>query len=225
MSGALRLMVFDVDGTLVDSQAHIHAAMTRAFESERLTPPPLDRVLSIVGLSLPEAIARLAPERDGTTQARIVAAYKAGYTDLRAAAIAPLYPGARETVTRLAAHPETLLGIATGKSRRGLDHVLSAHGIASHFVTRQVADDHPSKPHPSMLFAALSETGLRPEQAVMIGDTSYDIEMGRAAGMATIGVAWGYHPTDTLAAAGAGRIVADFTELEAALAEVWEGVE
>ncbi|WP_343081911.1 HAD-IA family hydrolase [Ostreiculturibacter nitratireducens] len=222
MTDALRLIVFDVDGTLVDSQNHIHDSMIGAFESLGLAPPPLDAVLSIVGLSLPEAIARLAPGAEPPTQARLVDAYKAGYFTRRSAGVAPLYPGAREAVTRLAAQPETLLGIATGKSRRGLDHVLSAHGLDGHFVTRQVADDHPSKPHPSMLLAALSETGMQPARAVMIGDTSYDIEMGRAAGMATIGVAWGYHAAERLAEAGAGRIVADFAELETALAEAWE---
>ena len=112
------------------------------------------------------------------------------------------------------------MGVATGKSRRGLDHVLEAHGLRRFFVTEQVADHHPSKPHPSMVQAALAETGVAPEDAVMIGDTSFDIDMGRAAGVRTVGVGWGYH--------GAGRleradIVIDaFSALPAALETVWK---
>ncbi len=217
---ARRLLVFDVDGTLVDSQAHIHSAMTRAFAASELPPPPLAEVLSIVGLSLPEAIAALIPEASPEAQARIVADYKAGFTTLRAAEMAPLYPGALQAVRRLAAAPGQVLGIATGKSRRGLDHLLAAYDFGSHFATQQVADDHPSKPHPSMLLRALAETGCAAGTAVMIGDTSFDIEMGRAAGMTTIGVAWGYHPVARLQAAGADRIVTDYAELERILGAV-----
>ena len=90
--------------------------------------------------------------------------------------------------------PENVLGTATGKARRGLDVVIDAHGLHGLFVTLQTADLHPSKPHPSMLAAACNETGINPARAIMIGDTSYDMEMGKAAGVKTIGVAWGYHP-------------------------------
>ena len=111
------------------------------------------------------------------------------------------------------------LGIATGKSRRGLDHVLAAHGLAPMFATTQVADDHPSKPHPSMIRAALAETGADPAQSVMIGDTSFDMDMGRAAGVRTIGVSWGYHPRAALA--GADAVIDGFDALEAALDQLW----
>jgi phosphoglycolate phosphatase len=114
--------------------------------------------------------------------------------------------------------------VATGKSRRGLDALISHHGLDGMFVTRQVADDHPSKPDPEMVFAALSETGVDRRAAVMIGDTTYDIEMARAAGVAAIGVAWGYHPVSALEAAGASRIVTDFTALETAVLELLEEV-
>jgi phosphoglycolate phosphatase len=114
-----------------------------------------------------------------------------------------------------------MLGVATGKSRRGLSHILDAHGLNAHFVTTQVADDHPSKPHPSMLLAALAETGTEAARAVMIGDTTFDIEMGLAAGMATVGVAWGYHPVAELAAAGADTVIARFDDLVPALDDLW----
>ena len=113
-----------------------------------------------------------------------------------------------------------LLGIATGKSRRGVDHLIVAHGFEGWFATIQTSDHHPSKPHPSMLLSALAETGLVAERAVMVGDTEFDMAMGKAAGFATIGVAWGYHPRARLAAAGADRVIEDFAELDAALTAI-----
>lgn len=223
----LALVIFDMDGTLVDSQAHIHASMQAAFRAEGLTPPDRPTTLGIVGLSLPQAIALLAPGEGAARVARLVEGYKQAYADLRSsageAAASPLYPGALAALDRLGARDEVLLGVATGKSRRGLDHVLETHGLRRHFVTTQVADDHPSKPHPSMIQAALAETGTDPARAVMVGDTSYDMEMGRAAGIRCIGVAWGYHPEVQLRAAGAHEIVTDFPALEAALAGTLEG--
>ena len=134
---------------------------------------------------------------------------------------AALYPGVRQALTTLAGQDDVLLGIATGKARRGLDHTCKAHDLDGYFVTRQTADFHPSKPHPSMLLAALAETGVEAAQAVMIGDTTYDIEMGRAAGFATLGVSWGYHTPDALRAAGADLMVDDFAALPAALDQIW----
>ncbi|MDD8022209.1 MAG: HAD-IA family hydrolase [Paracoccaceae bacterium] len=215
----MKLIVFDVDGTISDSQAHILHAMSLGFEAVSAPMPGRDAVLSIVGLSLPEAVARLAPELDAATQAAIVTAYKHSYMDSRAASPAPLYPGAGDLLHRLAARDDCLLGVATGKSRRGLDALIAHHGLGGLFATRQVADNHPSKPHPAMLFEALAETGIDARDAVMIGDTSFDIDMARAAGIPSIGVSWGYHPVGELTAAGAGRIVTDFAALEAALAE------
>ena len=216
----MKLALFDVDGTISDSQDHIFSAMRQAFAGKGLTPPGRDKVLSIVGLSLPVAMAELAPELDAATQADLVAGYKQSYFVGRAALPAPLFPGAKESLARLAAQPDLVLGVATGKSRRGVEALIAHHGLTGLFVTRQVADDHPSKPHPAMVLAALCEAGVAPADAVMIGDTTYDIEMGRAAGVATIGVSWGYHPVQDLRAAGAGQIVTSFAALEAAVAEV-----
>lgn len=219
---ALRLVVFDVDGTLVDSQAHIVASMDRAFAGAGLAPPDRAATLSIVGLSLPVAMARLAPEAPERID-DLVAGYKAAFASLRAegdpAALSPLYPGARACLETLAAEPSTLLGIATGKSRRGLDHLLELHGLRGLFQTMQVADDHPSKPHPAMLEACLSETGVAPAQATIVGDTSYDMEMGRAAGLRGIGVSWGYHAADALRESGASLVIDRFEGLPDALSE------
>lgn len=216
-----RLVVFDVDGTLCDSQNHILASMARAFAGEGLPGPGRSAVLGIVGLSLPEAMARLAPDRPTAVQERLVAGYKAGFTVERSRELAPLYDGVPALIAGLAGRPDTLLGIATGKSHRGLNHLLEGHALAGAFVTRQAADDHPSKPHPSMLYAAMSEAGVGPEQAVMIGDTTFDIEMGRAAGLATIGVSWGYHPVAALEGAGADMIVDRAADIPLALDRIW----
>jgi phosphoglycolate phosphatase len=217
-----RLLIFDVDGTLVDSQVQILGAMARAFASQGLGCPPRDKVLSIVGLSLPQAIAELVPEPDAALHAALVQAYRQGFAALRAQDTSPLYPGAREALEHLAGQEGWVLGIATGKSRRGPEHLIAAHGLGGVFRTMQVADDHPSKPHPAMLHAALAETGADPTRAVMIGDTTYDISMGRAAGIRTLGVSWGYHPPAALAQAGADLMVDEFDALIPALDRLWE---
>ena len=161
MTSALRLVVFDVDGTLVDSQADILAAMGYAFDRASIGMPDRTEVLGIVGLSLDVAVARLAPELDRDRHDQMVSWYKEAYVDLRhkngAAHSSPLYAGALEALEALHAMPDVLLGVATGKSRRGLDKLLEAHDLHRFFITQQVSDHHPSKPHPSMLMAAMSE--------------------------------------------------------------------
>ena len=221
----LRLVVFDVDGTLIDSQDFIVEAMNRAFAEMGVACPTRAEVLSIVGLSLHDAIERLVPSMSQTEVAEATRKYKDMFIKLRAEkggeAAAPLYPGARQALDALHKQDEVLLGIATGKARRGLDHAYDAHDLRRFFVTSQTADNHPSKPHPSMLHAALSETGAEAANAVMIGDTSFDMEMGRAAGYRTIGVTWGYHPREGLLAAGADLLIDTYAELSAALDKLW----
>ena len=131
----------------------------------------------------------------------MVEAYKNAYMELRAKAgvaqSSPLYPGALETLQALHAVPEVLLGVATGKSRRGLDKLIEGHGLEGMFLTQQVADHHPSKPHPSMILQAMADVGVAAQDTVMIGDTSFDMEMAAAAGVHGIGVSWGYHDRET----------------------------
>ncbi len=196
----LRLVIFDVDGTLVDSQAEIMASMTLAFAAEGLGMPERAEVLSIVGLSLAEAFARLCPNADQGRRDRLVEAYKDSFAGLRMdnKELGPLFPGARDALQVLQEQDQTLLAVATGKSRRGLDKVLERHGLTGVFHSEQVADHHPSKPNPSMILTALNETGVNPCAAVMLGDTTYDMDMARAAGVRTIGVSWGYHPAADL---------------------------
>nr|WP_298925859.1 HAD-IA family hydrolase [uncultured Erythrobacter sp.] len=214
----MKLAVFDCDGTLVDGQADICQTMVQAFEKARLSPPDANDVRRIVGLSLSVAIRHLAPDLDDAKSREIVELYKAAYFARRQEGLLnePLYDGIPELLTALQAAGWTL-AVATGKSDRGLQSVLAAHGLTDTFVSLQTADRHPSKPHPAMLEAALFEAGAQPSEAVMIGDTSFDMEMGRAAGVRAIGVAWGYHPPEELLATGAELVAGTMDELHAAL--------
>lgn len=214
----LKLAIFDVDGTLADSQGHIRIAMEGAFDLAGL-PVPSD-VLSIVGLSLPQAMRHLVPDASEAQIETLVDGYKATYSAHRAGtAPVPLYPGALEAIKQLHARDDVLLGIATGKSQKGLRHLLAAHGLDRYFVTTQVADHHPSKPHPSMVLTALAETGVEACDAVMIGDTSFDMQMAQAARVAGVGVSWGYHGVANLTPAR--HVLHDFAELIPALDQIW----
>jgi phosphoglycolate phosphatase len=211
----MNLVIFDCDGTIVDSQHMIVAAMDRAFAAHGLEILPRTRTLSIVGLSLDEAIGRLLPKADAAVIEQVAQSYKGAFFELRQdpAHHEPLYPGAVEAITALSARPDTVLGLATGKSRRGVNAIFERVGLHPHFITIQTADGHPSKPHPSMIRTAIQETGATAASTVMIGDTTFDIEMAKNAEVAGIGVAWGYHPVDQLKLAGAHAIVTSFGEL------------
>lgn len=224
MSDAPKLIVFDVDGTLVDSQADIVASMGAAFADAGQPAPARTDVLGIIGLSLDQAIGKLAPQVDAEVLSRMVAAYKDAYVALRARdgaeSTSPLYPGVRAMLERLKARGDVLLGVATGKSRRGLDALLEGHGLTGFFVTEQVSDFHPSKPHPSMLETCLDETGALASEAAMIGDTSYDMDMARAAKFGAVGVSWGYHPVSRLQA---DVVIDTIEDLPGALGRIWKG--
>jgi phosphoglycolate phosphatase len=209
-----RLAVFDCDGTLVDGQAGVVNAMEAAFAGANLPLPDRHQVRRIVGLSLPQAIRLLAPETDEDLRQEIDAAYREAFRAVRESGqlVEPLYEGIAELVEHLASAGWTL-GIATGKSDRGLVHMLATHGLTSAFSTLQTADRHPSKPHPAMLQAALAEAGSDPSNAVMIGDTQYDMAMAVSAGVRPIGVAWGYHTREELREAGAEIVAANTDEL------------
>lgn len=223
MSAPLSLVLFDVDGTLVDSQNHIVSAMSDAFASQDLPAPSRTDVLSIVGLSLPQAMAVLDAEGGAARQAALVEAYKDTYMAQRQSeGVSPLYPGARAVLKALQARDEVLLGVATGMSRRGLTHVIAAHDLGALMLTTQTADEHPSKPHPAMVLAAMDDLGVSPARTVFVGDTVYDIEAGLAAKAFTIGVTWGYHGADDLRAAGAHRVIDDFAELIPMIDELWK---
>ncbi len=213
----MRLILFDVDGTLVDSQNIIVAAQRMAFTVHGLEPPSRELSLSIVGLSLVEAFTVLVGAK-GPVES-LAEAYKDAFAVLRQdpAYAEPLFPGAAECLDWLCGREDVLLGIATGKSRRGVAHLLERHGWHRLFATIQTADDAPSKPHPAMILQAMEELGVVPEDTVMIGDSSYDMAMARAAGVLPVGVSWGFQPVAALSEAGAARIVHSYAELDPVL--------
>jgi phosphoglycolate phosphatase len=208
-----RLIVFDCDGTLVDSQHLIVEAARKTLLAHELEPLEASAVRAVIGLSLELALARLVPGVDERMLPDLVATYRATWRLLRTQGVLePLFPRAREVLGML--HRDGhLLGIATGKSRPGVLEVLDHHGLTALFVSVQTADRHPSKPHPGMLEQAMRETGSGPAETLMVGDTSFDIEMARAAGARAIGVAWGYHPPQLLEPAGAELILDSFDQL------------
>lgn len=205
-----RLAVFDCDGTLVDGQAAVCTAMDAAFAAHGLPAPDHHVVRRVVGLSLPQAIRLLLPDADEGMRQGIDAEYRRAFRAAREAGqlAEPLYAGIRELLDALR-DAGWALAVATGKSDRGLEHCLAMHGLSRHFVSLQTADRHPSKPHPAMLEAALCDAGARPDAAVMIGDTAFDMAMAVNAGVRALGVNWGYHTPAELAAAGAAAVARD----------------
>lgn len=210
----MKLAVFDCDGTLIDGQASICEAMEAAFSAFGLIAPPRGRIRRAVGLSLPQAMRQLLPDAENERHQALTEAYKDAFRTARTQGrvAQPLFPGITETLSALRQAGWTL-GVATGMSDRGLEHCLAANGIADAFVTLQTADRHPSKPDPAMLAEALFEAGAQASEAVMIGDTAYDMQMAKAAGTRAVGVDWGYHRPRELTAAGAEIVVETPAEL------------
>ncbi|MBV8169850.1 MAG: HAD-IA family hydrolase [Alphaproteobacteria bacterium] len=219
MAGPIKLIVFDFDGTLVDSQHVIVEGMQAAFAAYGLAPPRADAIRRTVGLRLVESMAQLAPGLDPLQHEALAHAYRDAHQQIlaRQGATDVLFPGVPAMLTALR-DAGFVLGIATGKSQRGLRASLERHGLTELFTTLQTADVPPGKPHPAMLLRALDEARVAPAEAVMVGDTTYDIEMARAAGVLPIGVGWGYHGVEELRAAGAGHLVASCAEIPPLLA-------
>ena len=211
----MKLAVFDCDGTLVDSQANILRAMEGGFRELNLPPPEPDAVRRIVGLNLNEAAAVLLPEANTATHQRLADAYRAAFRQLRARSALepePLFDGIRALLDRLAGDG-WLLAVATGKSDRGLQLCLQQHGLQHLFISLQTADRHPSKPHPSMLLQCLADAGVAAADACIVGDTAFDMAMGKAARVRGIGVGWGHHPPAELLAAGAIGVAGNSDQL------------
>lgn len=202
-----KLAIFDCDGTLVDSGATIHDALAETFEIHGLRLPPARECRKVIGLSLTQAMAALLPETDDEEHLALAETYKLCFQKARREGRVeePLFDGILELLDRLE-EEGWLLAVATGKSDRGLRHCLDSHGLHSRFISLQTGDRHPSKPAPSMALAAISDAGAAPESTIMVGDTSFDMAMGMAAGATSIGVGWGYHEPHELIAAGAAAV-------------------
>ncbi|MBY0510902.1 MAG: HAD-IA family hydrolase [Rhodospirillaceae bacterium] len=214
MSAPLRLVVFDLDGTIVDSQANIVRAVAEVAKILGLPGPPAEHVPRVIGLSLAEALALLFPGVDTSTHKDLDREYREAFVRLRASPDyrEPLFAGTHEILNALE-RAGFLLGIATGKAKRGVNHVLNLHGLTGRFVTVQTPEDAPGKPHPGMVLQAMAETGVEPRNTVMVGDTTFDIHMGLAAGVQTVGVSWGNHPVEDLKVAGAHRLIDRLSDL------------
>lgn len=221
MLGRYRLIVFDCDGTLIDSQHNIIAAVEQVFRSIDLVPPEPALIRRQVGLSPEAAIAGMLPTADAALRRQVGEAFHRLRPQLQAERrpLEPLYPGISELIAELQ-HTELFLGIATGKGRQGLDEVLRQHDLSGAFHTLQTGDRCRGKPDPEMLERALAETGLTAGDAVMIGDTSFDMAMALAAGVTAIGVSWGYHAALDLQQAGAHAVIDHPSQLVATLRDL-----
>lgn len=191
------LLIFDWDGTLSDSTGLITRAMQQSAEDLGWPIPEAAAVQNIIGLGLPEALHLLFPEQDDEGHGRLRDRYRSNYLRADQAQPSELFPGVMETLTRLRDDGHQM-AVATGKSRVGLDRVLKVMGLDGFFHATRCADETASKPHPLMLHQLLEAFRVEPSSAVMVGDTEYDMEMGRRAGMDRIAVSYGAHTIDRL---------------------------
>lgn len=202
-----RLVIFDWDGTLMDSAARIVACMQAAARELQWAVPSVDAVRNIIGLGLPEAVAELFPGITPEQQDRLRDVY--GHQFRAADRIpSPFFAGVAEGVARLRRDSRCRLAVATGKSRRGLDRIFGNESCGNWFVASRTADLTRSKPHPQMLEELLIECDVAVEDAVMVGDTEYDLEMARAIGMDRVAVTYGVHERQRLMRSEP-RLVAD----------------
>lgn len=205
------LILFDCDGTLVDSQQQIVASMQSAFTDNGLAAPSADAVHAIIGLSLATAVDRLAPGLDPALREAVLASYRRAYVESERSLT--LYPGVREGLESL--HRKGYwMGVVTGKSRNGLLRVLDTFDLHALFQVWRTADCCPSKPHPAMVLECMDELGMDAVATQVIGDACFDMEMARAAGVQAMGVSYGVEPAERLMAAGATRVFHHFDEIE-----------
>lgn len=216
-SSDLRLVIFDCDGTLVDSFAAIYEAMAAAFRDFGMLPPAEARLRAMIGLPVSRQVAKLLPDAGAEQWQALENAYRRHRTE-KENPHEPMFPGARDCLDALD-EAGILMAVATAKGMRGLSITLDLHRLRRYFVSLQTGDANPGKPNPGMVLNALRETGVDAARALVVGDTRFDIEMAINAGVTPVGVRWGYHGVEELADAGAAHIAADFPGLTETLLE------
>ncbi len=216
-----KLIIFDCDGTLVDSQHAIISAMQQGADICHLPRPLAEDIRKCVGMSLENCAYTLYPDLSASLLKKLVESYKDIFHQQRLQADyeEPLYPEAETVIRQLAKYDHLILAIATGKARRGLDHTLAYHNLSDCFTLLKTSDDGPGKPHPHILLQALDETGIFSHNSLMIGDTTFDMEAGKRANCHTCGVTWGYHSEQDLHQKGADHIVHTYPDLLNLLSE------
>ncbi len=223
MADLTKFVIFDCDGTLVDSQHAIAAGMEYAWQKEGLIAPSRQDLRRQVGLPLVEAISNLLPDGDIKQHHRMADNYRGSFSNPTVQILddEPLFPHCIEILEKLY-NDDIILGVATGKGGHGLKSTLKRHGIAKYFQNLKTADDGRGKPNPDILLDAMIEVGATANQSVMIGDTVFDIGAAVNAKIASIGVSWGYHETDELLSAGANIVIDDYQQLPDALNQIWK---
>ena len=220
----MKLIIFDFDGTLVDSQRMIISAFRNAAKTVGLAIPERNSVLNTIGLSLKESIIKMFPDLPPVSLDKLTDEFQRAFLEIRSSSckksLSSPYLGVVPFLENLSKKPDYILAIASGKTSVGLQFDLDLHGLGKFFKNIQTCDFHPSKPDPTMLETCLKETGTKPCNAIMVGDTSYDIEMAKAVPMKSIGVTWGYHARHALKDARPDSLVNSFEELERIIYEM-----
>jgi phosphoglycolate phosphatase len=204
------LVVFDWDGTLIDSAGTIVECIQQSARDMGLPVPDAERARHVIGLGLHDSLRIAVPDLAVEDYREFAALYREHFLAREDAM--SLFPGARELIGELSAEGRTL-AVATGKSRRGLERAFASSGLGGYFTASRCADETDPKPHPTMLFELMDELGVGAEGAVMVGDTSHDLEMARSARVDAVAVTYGAHPEASLRALGPRGCVASIEEL------------
>ena len=213
----MRLVIFDLDGTLIDSVALIVETVTNAFRAVDEPVPDEREIRAISGITARDAMAYLAPWATPERITVILESYRAHYRGQAGVSREPLFAGALEALDRLQARRDTILAVATGKGYNGAVTLLERHGIIGRFHSIETPDHNRGKPDPQMIETAMSKAGATQAKTVMIGDTVHDMRMAKAAGVGAVGVTWGYHERDQLLAEGADIVIDSFDKLDGAI--------
>ncbi len=213
----MRLVIFDLDGTLIDSVALIVETVTNAFAAVNEPVPNERAIRAISGITATEAMGILVPHASPERIGTIMESYRTHYRSNAGVAREPLFAGALDALDRLQADPATILAVATGKGYKGAVTLLERHGIIGRFNSIETPDHNRGKPDPQMIHTAIEKAGATPARSVMIGDTTHDMRMARAAGVGAIGVTWGYHERSELLAEGADIVIDSFDKLDGAI--------